>query len=399
MVLMHVQTLQLPYSKSISNRLLMLKYLYAPALEIRNLSDAKDTRILKDLLEDGELPIEVNVQDAGTVARFVTTLACISGKEHRIMGTARMHKRPMGELIRALRHMGAKLLELGEENCLPLQVLPASLKAVPLTMSTEKSSQFLSALMMMAPFFPDGGRFNIIGSRNSWSYVKMTEHLMQQLGLRLQWKNEELIVYHFEGSDAPALIDVEADWSSAAFFWQALSSMTPGSGMFFPDLIPHRLSCQGDSVLMNWQGLGGVYWEKRNGGMLALKRNEKIEYARLDFSDCPDLAIPVIVGLCAAKEQFSVKGIETLNLKESQRWSILLQMMGRFGVYAEESDREWKFDAQEFHAPDSLKFSSHGDHRFAMSLAVLGRGFNLEIDDLSCAEKSFPQFVHELGKL
>lgn len=392
-------SIQLPPSKSISNRLLVLKFLYTPSLEIRNLSDAKDTRILKALLKDGELPNDINVQDAGTAARFTTALACLSGKEHRITGTARMHERPMGELICALRQMGAKLTELGEENCLPLKVLPVLLESTVLEISTEKSSQFLSALMMMAPALPDGMRFKFIGPRNSWSYVKMTEYLMQHLGLKLQWLNEELIVSPFEGNAAPAVVDVEADWSSAAFFWQALSNMPTGSCLFFPGLRPAGSSCQGDSVLMSWQGLAGIYWEERSGGILALKKQEQKKYPHLDFSDCPDLAIPVITGLCSAKEQLSVAGIETLNLKESERWSILLQMMHRFGVHTEESDLGWKLDARAFHAPDKVGFSSHGDHRFAMSLAVLGKLFKLDIDDLNCTEKSFPGFLHELEKV
>jgi 3-phosphoshikimate 1-carboxyvinyltransferase len=392
-------SIQLPASKSMSNRWLVLKHLFAREMTIGNLSDAGDTRILKNLLQGGHLPEKIDVQDAGTVARFATALACLDARRHEIYGTERMHERPMGELIDALRLLGAHIHEKGNQGCLPIEVEPSKLKSLNLSISTEKSSQFLSALMMIAPAISGGLAFKISGRRNSWPYVEMTAAVMRQIGLQVDLKGHEMNIPEQVPRQVPSQVQVEADWSSAAFFWQALIAMPVGTSIFFPDLIPFEQSLQGDAVLMSWQGLGGVQWEALSNGMLATKRAEMIEQPSLDFSNCPDLAIPVVLGLSTLDRPFVVQGLHTLDFKESKRLTVLKDWLIKMGAQLIEEQARFTVKGGELN-PSILKgATTFEDHRLVMALAVLLKAQSNEFVEKDTVQKSFPTFWEQFQQL
>lgn len=394
--------IELPASKSISNRLLVLKHLYFPDLHIAGLSEAADTSRMRSLLEEGALPEHIDVADAGTVARFITALAALDGQSHYISGSERMHERPMQDLIDALRSLGAHLRCTEKEGFLPLGVSPTALKGGSVSIETSQSSQFVSAMMMIGPALPIGLEIRLLGRKSSWPYIEMTARLMQNLGLRLEMSRDAIYMAPSEKRKSLSLnIEVERDWSSAAFFWVAAALMPDDVKLIFPGLSAPDNSIQGDAILAGFTEMLGLELFHFPHGLGLQKTATKPDVSdELNFEFCPDLALPVVSGLCALRKSFLVTGVHSLNAKESPRMDVLLEMMKVCSVrISRVNEVSFTFDASEFQLPANHVFKTYDDHRVAMSLGVLGLLGEVIMDNKDCVRKSFPGFWEELDKL
>ena len=394
------QKIKLPASKSISNRLLVLKHLYFPKLSLRNLSDANDTKVMQRLLDEFEKKQILEVEDAGTAARFITALAATAQDEHIIQGTERMHQRPMAALIEALRNLGTHIQCIEKEGFLPIHIKKGTPKTEEIEISAEESSQFFSALLMIAPALKLPLKLKFIGSVHSAPYIEMTLSLMQNLGIPVSFLENGIQSNPFEPQKIKRSFHIENDWSSVAFFLEFLSFQEVGFTLNFEGLMSRNRSVQGDAVLMNWAPLLGCKAIQDKTGITFIKQKSISKLPDiLNFSDHPDLALPLITAWVAHKKAFVVTGIETLKHKESDRIKALETELKKCGVIFTERGSNVHIDGSTFHLPEDISFSTFKDHRMAMSLAMLAFFGTVNIEEPEAVMKSFPAFWEQVKQI
>lgn len=394
------QEIKLPASKSISNRLLILKHLYFPNLSLRNLSEANDTKVMQRLLDEfGQIQI-LDVEDAGTAARFITALAATVEDEHIIQGTERMHQRPMAALIEALRNLGTHIQCLEKEGFLPIHIKKGIPQTDEIEISTEESSQFFSALLMIAPALKITLKLKFIGLVHSAPYIEMTLSLMQNLGIPVSFIENGIQSYPFKPQTTEKSIHIENDWSSVAFFLEFLSFQKVGFSLKFEGLSAKGISVQGDAVLMDWAPLLGCEVIRDNAGITFVKRESVSNLPDvISFSNHPDLALPLITAWAAHKLVFDVNGTDTLKHKESDRLKALETELTKCGVIFTERENGVHIDGRAFHLPDKISFSTYKDHRMAMCLAMLACFGSIDIEEPEAVIKSFPTFWEQVKQI
>ena len=302
----------LPASKSISNRALIVQVLAGQSFELKNLSQAKDTIILQDLLSDDSW--DKNVGMAGTAARFVCALLSTKETTFRVDGEERMRQRPMRDLLSALEKLGTSINYLNESGFLPVEINGRQTKGGELEIDATVSSQFISALMLIAPKLPGGLKIRLQGELVSKPYISMTQSVLAHFGIAVDFSSNRIDIP--EQRFIPTPLTIESDWSSASYFYSALSLLDEGS------LLLKKLSFnswQGDEICADIYFRLGIRSTKQGDDVLLEKTGQVTHYLRYDFSDCPDLAQTVIctcVGLGVAGE-FS--GLHTLRNKETDR--------------------------------------------------------------------------------
>lgn len=382
----------LPRSKSESNRMLVLQAL-APAgtVEIRHLSEARDTVLLRKALRETEGIIDV--QDAGTAMRFATAYHALRGHRVELRGTDRMHLRPIGPLVEALRSLGASITYLGQEGFPPLRLEGFEYSgAEEVVVDAALSSQFITALMLCAPALPGGLRIRRQGTIVSGAYTRLTAALMKRFGIPVQ--EEGAVITVLPGVPQAGSYTVEPDWSAAGYAF-SLCGLT-GRPLQIPDL--RWDSAQGDVALHRWyQYLGVGCWHEGDG--MRLQPLERFQPAvRINFTDIPDQAQTFAVYCAARGIELHLSGVSTLKIKETDRIEALRQELQKVGCNLEETDEGIYRTSGGVHAP-SAPFSSHDDHRMAMSLAPLAALFPIEMEGSEAVAKSFPDFWEELKKL
>lgn len=393
--------IQLPYSKSISNRLLMLQAQAMEKLEIRHLSTANDTQLLQKLIglrqhTDGLLRLDA--EDAGTVYRFMTAwLAIQEGQMSFLDGHPRMYERPVSALVEALQSLGADIRYTGKSGYPPLQIHGTALIGSRIKIHSDVSSQFISALCLIAPFLKNGLVLDIHDQQVSRSYISMTLDCLKEVGIKVEESNHLIKIW-------PSKINVthytiEADWSSASFFY-LMAMLRPGSSLKLLGLQSN--SIQGDAALMNLARHFGVYSSPVEDGMLI--RSEvipQIENLFLDLSQMPDVALPLMLGCAILHPAVKFGGIAHLAYKESHRIQALAKELAKMGIELIENQGIYSFRKSVILPHGiTMEFSSHNDHRMAMSLACLALiGLKIELDDWQCVRKSFPDFWNELHEL
>lgn len=383
----------LPLSKSISNRLLIISALSSKRVAIPELSDANDTRLLKGLLK--EPPGILDARDAGTAFRFLTAFLAMREGHWVLTGSQRMKERPVEPLVKALHALGAKIDYSGRSGFPPLTIHGETLQGGRVEVEATISSQFISALMMIAPQMPNGLEIKLLGKVGSRPYIEMTAALMKKAGVNLEMRSDEIHIPHAEYHSCE--ISVERDWSSAAFFYSLI-------GMGYPEAIvlnALRLnSIQGDQAIDNLgKNLGVSSWESEFG--LRLHHHEAVvtEELLIDFTDYPDLA-QAVVFLCAARGvRASIKGLESLRIKETDRilaMQIELRKMG--GDLIEKEPGLWIVESLKG-APNQV-LDAHNDHRMAMAMAPLAQRFgSISLTGSTTVVKSFPGFWENMKRL
>ncbi len=401
-------TVRLPASKSISNRVLMIRALSGEDFPLDNLSEADDTALFAELLgavrnRRGDAVCELDTGNAGTVMRFLTAMLSLKPGTWVLTGSDRMRQRPIAVLVEALNTLGADIEYLAKPGYPPLLVKGRRFRGGELLVDAGISSQYISALMMIAPLLEGGLTLRYSNRPVSLPYIRMTSKLMKTFGVRSSTQKNGISVP--EGTYAPAPFTVEADWSSAAFWYEA-ASLAAGAEILLPGLVENSL--QGDSVLPGiFQNLGVETAFTPDG--VRLKTNLKpAEGFFFDFTDHPDLA-PAVITTCAAlgiRGRF--EGLNSLRIKETDRIAALKAEYEKLGVKVESAEVTDMLQSIEI-APRSGNlpnphamplFETYGDHRMAMTFAPLALLLGpVRISNPDVVTKSYPGFWKEMVRL
>lgn len=388
--------IKLTSSKSISNRLLMIQALSKEPVTLHNLATADDTVLLNSLLKGDQK--ELDARDAGTVFRFLVAYLAIQPGIHVLKGSKRMNERPVGPLVNALNQLGANITFLGVPGFPPLQIEGKNIAGGIVSIDAGISSQFISALLMIAPLLEEGLQIRLEGEIVSMPYIQMTLDLMSSLGVQAQRKGNEIHVPHqsYQGKE----MIVETDWSSASF-WYLISALSPGRVFFLEGLQADTL--QGDSQVSEWMKSLGVetVFEKDGAKIVSQGFSSWSQTApfHFDFKNCPDLFPPMLVACAALSAEARFSSLTNLKHKESDRLSVLLGELGKCGLKYQLNDAEDEMllPNQKLSPPDRT-FHTHQDHRIAMALAPLAQIFGtVKLDDISVVQKSYPEFWNQLS--
>jgi len=387
--------IKLPSSKSISNRVLIVHALGNLQSEIQNLSEANDTLQLEAALASQDE--EVNAGDGGTTLRFLMAYYCASGKEVILTASEAMRKRPVSLLVDSLRLLGASIEYIQEEGKLPVRISRSSLTGKKIEIDGAVSSQFISALMLIAPYIPGGITIEITGEMLSLPYIQMTQSVMQYFGAKVSFENTLIKVE--EGKYTGKEISIEPDWSAASY-WYEIAAVNTHAVISLPGLTGKSL--QGDSAISNMMDQLGVKTEFNDAGA-TISNNALMtlpDYFSDDFSGCPDLG-PAVAATCAALNiKADLFGLKNFRLKESDRAAALQRELynmnvktdfcggSKFKLYPGDGLRKYLRPVKTYH-----------DHRIAMTFAPLAIKTGMVIiDDCEVVNKSYPGFYSDLEK-
>jgi len=386
--------INLPASKSISNRALIINALSYSPYPLRNLSDSDDSKVLETALFSNSNKFDIG--HAGTAMRFLTAfLAKIVG-EWEITGSERMQQRPIGILVDALNSLGAQISYKKKEGFPPLKIMGSNLTGKTLELDGSISSQYISALLLIAPTITDGLTLKLNGEITSRSYIKLTLELMAKFGIQYHWEGNEITVG--EQHYFPMDFTVEADWSGASYWYQILALSESGE-VLLENL--QLKSLQGDANIAGWFEQFGIFsTQKAEGVLLSKKENINPQKLTLDFIENPDVA-QTFACLCVAKEiPFYFSGLKTLKIKETDRIAALQNELAKFGANLTEpanGELAWdgKIDTTKKEQNPTIK--TYHDHRMALAFAPMAlANLNLQIEDPAVVTKSYPAFWEDL---
>jgi len=391
--------LSLPTSKSIANRLLIMQS-FNPAMTISNLSEANDTILLKQLInqikENGnqKKTVTLDAGPAGTVYRFMTARLAVEPGTWLLTGTERMKERPVKLLIDALRTLGADIEYAGKEGYPPLIIRGKKINGGKVSIDAGISSQYISALMMIAPALKEGLDLTLTGTVGSLPYIEMTAQLMQQAGITVNCKKNNYVIP--AQSYAPVQIITEPDWSAASYWFQIVS-MSQHSEVLLKDLKPESL--QGDSAVRALFEPLGVQSKFTNDGLVLKNIITNTTHFTADFTDIPDLAQTFAVTLAAKGIPSRLSGLRSLRIKETDRIKALTTELNACGLKATEIENFILELPQQKITIKSDKPFIHTwhDHRMAMAFAPFClTGQHLQIENPDVVQKSYPAFWNHL---
>lgn len=394
-----IGTVPLTGSKSESNRALLLNKLSGGRINVLNLSEADDTRLMAQALEQiqsdqSSSVTSIDVGPAGTVMRFMTAILAISEGSYILTGSQRMKQRPIGLLVQALQELGARITYAGKSGFPPLAIEGGfEQTADEIRIAGDVSSQYLSALLMIAPVLPRGLRLKIKGQLTSRPYLNMTLDMLAQAGIMHDWRGDTISIK--PQKFRAATLAIEPDWSAASY-WYSLLALSPSGGeLLLPGLRTDSL--QGDRAIADiMQGFGISSSITSDGVLIKKLAGQSAENPLLDFTECPDLAQTVIACAAALKKDMSFTGLHTLRIKETDRIAALQQEIAKFGVKLVDRDPVYHLQTDGWFHPEQLTIDTYEDHRMAMAFAPLAQVFDrIHIKNPRVVEKSYPDFwVH-----
>lgn len=385
-------TINLPSSKSISNRLLIIHSLSNSDKPIENISTSDDTIVMQKALHEKRNLI--NIGHAGTAMRFLTAYFSIIPGERIITGSERMKQRPIKILVDALRILGAEIEYEGNEGFPPLKIKGKNLKGGKTELNGNISSQYISALLLIAPILKGGLTLHLTGNIISRSYIEMTLKLMEQSGILWSWKGPDIHIN--EQSYNSERFFVESDWTAASYWYEMLSLSDSGS-ITLKNL--HSESLQGDCILPSWFK-GFNIKSKFKGDDVILEKTDSLvpKNLKLNFTENPDLAQTMVV-LCVLKNiPFHFTGLKTLKIKETDRIFALKTELAKLGAnITEPANGELSWDGSLSLKKDPIPcFSTYTDHRMALSLSPVAMCRDIIIDSPEVVTKSYPLFFKDL---
>lgn len=402
-------SLTLPASKSESNRALIIREFCDPPFKIRNLSNSLDSRALLKILEAEKAGSKkesvYDVGAAGTTMRFLTAYFAVKPGVRVLKGSERMHKRPIAVLIEALRHLGAGIECLEKEGYPPIRITGSDLKGGEVTVDGSISSQYISALLMIAPTLPLGLVIRFEGDVASRPYINMTLKLMERFGVSGTWHENILSVspqryYSLDEEGAITEYPIEADWSAASY-WYAMAAFSDEADLTLLGL--KEGSLQGDSVLPHIFQFFGVKTDFLPGGGIRLTRIPiNADRFGFDFIDCPDIAQTIAVVSSALGIPALCRGLRTLKIKETDRALALRNELMKFGIdFQIKSDDAALFDdTKGIQTPISDAIDTYDDHRMAMAFATLAmRSGSVSIRHPEVVSKSYPGFWDDMRSM
>lgn len=390
-------TIQLPASKSISNRILILNALSKSTYLPENLSNSDDTNVLKKALQSPENNFDIGA--AGTSMRFLTAYLSQKEGEWTITGTERMKNRPIKILVDALRHLGARIEYLEKDGFPPLKISGRKLEGGSLQLNGGVSSQYISALMMIAPCLEKGLELFLEGEIISQPYIRMTSLLMKSFGIDMKWENNCIQIAPQSYQAIP--FRVESDWSAASYWYEIMALSQKEAEIELLGL--NRESTQGDSKGKDLFYQLGIETNFTQNGVILSKKTVEINnsFLKYDFVNQPDLAQTFVVTCCMMDIPFCFTGLQTLRIKETDRISALQNEMKKLGyVLQDKSDNTLIWDGSTCPPKSNTEISTYEDHRMAMAFAPVAlRREGVKIKDPSVVTKSYPEYWKDLIKV
>ena len=386
-------TIQLPSSKSICNRALIINALSKGKNLPENLSDCDDTQVMIHALK--EMPSTIDIMAAGTAMRFLSAYLSVTEGCHIITGTQRMQQRPIKILVDALRTLGADIEYIGQEGYPPLKINGHTLKGDSISLPGNVSSQYISALLMVGPALEKGLRLTLTGEIISRPYIDLTLELMKQFGASARWTTEnELTVepcpYH------PHIYTVESDWSAASY-WYEIAALSQEATVILPRLSEN--SFQGDAkVAVLFEDLGVKTTYEKDCVILS-KKEQRVSHMEYNFINQPDLAQTFVVTCAMAGIPFRFSGLQSLKIKETDRMAALIAEMKKLGYRITESDGSTlSWNGERCEADKCPVIDTYEDHRMAMAFAPASvRLGKLSINHPEVVSKSYPRYWEDLS--
>ncbi|KAA6338718.1 3-phosphoshikimate 1-carboxyvinyltransferase [termite gut metagenome] len=387
--------IRLPSSKSISNRILIINALAGGTFTPDNLSDCDDTQVLIKALNTTDEIIDIRA--AGTAMRFLTAYLSITPGSHILTGTERMCQRPIQPLVNALRELGANIAYTGNEGFPPLRITGTKLIGNEISLKGDISSQYISALLMIAPVLKNGLQLHLTGKIISRPYINLTLKLMQDFGIDISWNSSDTIsVKHQPYRSVPFI--VESDWSAASYWYQivALSETVEIEllGLF-------RNSYQGDSRGAEIFARLGVETVFTDTGVRVRKTGICVEKLEENFIDIPDLVQTFVVTCALMNIPFRFTGLQSLKIKETDRIAALIAELCKLGYTLREEEDSiliWEGEHQEAQSFPIIK--TYEDHRMAMAFAPAAiRHPDICIADPYVVSKSYPYYWEDLKQV
>jgi len=389
-------SIQLPASKSISNRALIINALSENVLYPQNVSDCDDTRVTVAAL--ARMPRTIDVGAAGTAMRFLTAFLSVLPGTHTITGTARMCQRPIGVLVDALRSLGAQIDYAGEEGYPPLSITGSKIKGGNMELPGNVSSQYVSALLMIAPTMEDGLTIQLKGNIVSRPYIDMTLNIMNAFGASASWTSEQTIKVNAQAY-RPMLYHIENDWSAASYWYEMVAlSQDKNAEIELPGL--YEESTQGDSRVKDFFIPLGVKTTFKEGSVWLCKSGSPVSHLELDLVNQPDLAQTLVATCVSLGTTFQLTGLQNLKIKETDRIQALITEMRKLGFVVEETEEGTLTWSGERTTPrEHPAIDTYEDHRMAMALApCCMRLGELRINNPSVVSKSYPAYWDDLKK-
>lgn len=400
--------INLSSSKSISNRALLLQALSKHKFALNNISDADDTKLMLEALS-GDCKT-INLKNAGTCMRFLTAyFSCIENKEIMLQCDERMKQRPIKNLVDSLKELGAEIIYLEEENFPSLKIIGKKLIGKNISINASQSSQFVSALMLIAPFIENGLTIDLVDEISSKSYIEMTADLMNNLGFEVLFSGSKISIKQqkinstFNQSNS---YSIEPDWSSAAFWFQVVA-LNSDIKIFLKNL-SHQ-SIQGDKIIENLMKRFSVHsseiiFNGTNGILIENKKSiNSLNDISINFTSNPDL-VPVYAVTCAALNlKTNLIGLKNLKIKESDRLVAINEELNNLGFETQIVNDELQINNtlhQRFNMSSNQIMNTRKDHRIAMAFAPLVFLFDeIKMNDTDVVIKSYPDFWLEAKKV
>ena len=385
--------INLPSSKSISNRALILNALAYSPYEVKNVSDCDDTRVMIRALDSNDSTFDIGA--AGTSMRFLTAFLSKTVGEWIITGSERMKQRPIKLLVDALNSLGARIEYVENEGFPPLRIFGSAMMGGEIRLNGGVSSQYISALMMIAPYMQNGLKILLEGNVISVPYIRMTMSMMKEYGVNVTFENNIIDIQPQQYN--PIEYTVESDWSAASYWYEVLSLV--GNGQIFLKGL-YKNSTQGDSKVAELFTQLGVETEYQpNGVLLSATGNYCTEF-QYDFIDQPDLAQTFAVTCCMLHIPFHFKGVQSLKIKETNRVAALIAELAKLGYTlfeTAEGELAWKNESCE--AANDIRIKTYEDHRMAMAFAPAALKTALTIEEAQVVSKSYPAFWDDFEKI
>lgn len=386
-------SITLESSKSESNRALIISALANCDKNLINLSNARDTKTMRFLLKSQSEILDV--KDAGTTMRFIAAYLAIKGNGQILTGTERMKQRPIGPLVDALRELGATVEYLENEGFPPLKINKIENQLTDkISIPGNISSQYISSLLMIAPYLPNGLEITLTTEVFSKPYIEMTLDLMRAFGVYAKWIGNRIIVPH--QSYTPTEYSIEGDWSGASYWYSFIAISRKKGYLNIPGL--RTYSSQGDQIVSDLMYQMGVISNYETGKVKIMKRDEKRYSLNFDFKDCPDLAQTVMVAAAATGITLNITGLESLKIKETDRIEAMKRELAKIGAMLLESTHKWVLKPSD-NLPEQVFISTYDDHRMAMAFAPLSMIMDVTIENPDVVEKSYPEFWNEVRKI
>ncbi len=387
--------IELGGSKSETNRALVLQTMYLPDLEIVNASNSMDSVAMHAALSENSGM--VNIGAAGTAMRFsLAYYACNAGAEIILTGSERMQQRPIADLVDALRSLGADISYINQEGFPPLAIKGKQLIGGNVQIKGSVSSQFITALMLVAPSFTQGLEIEVTGFSVSAPYIYMTNSLMLRLGFDSRINGERIFIKPYKAPETPLKkLSIEPDWSSASY-WYSFATLAKQSKVFLPFL--REISMQGDSALSGLFTPLGIQSVSLGAGYSLKKIELSKTPLRLNLLGTPDLAQTMVVAAAALHIPAHFTGLKTLRVKETDRLLALKIELEKTGAKTEITEDSLTI-LEGIKSVESICFKTYEDHRMAMAFAPLALLGTIEIENPNVVEKSYPKFWEDLEKV